>query len=67
MGGIAAGIGRYYSIAAEKQDLGGYLHATRYLLAYATAAVVVIGLILMASLYWLGYAGSCMHDTCRSK
>ena len=56
MGGISAGIGRYYAIAAEKQDLGGYLHATRYLLAYATAAVVAIGLILMASLYWLGYS-----------
>lgn len=56
MGGIGAGIGRFYSIAAEKQDLGGYLHATRHLLAYATAAVVVIGLILMASLYWLGYS-----------
>lgn len=56
MGGIGAGIGRFYSIAAEKQDLGGYLHATRYLLAYATVAVVAIGLILMASLYWLGYS-----------
>ncbi len=56
MGGITAGIGRFYSIAAEKQDLGGYLHATRHLLAYATAAAVAIGLILMASLYWLGYS-----------
>lgn len=55
MGGIGAGIGRFYSIAAEKQDLGGYLHATRYLLAYSTAAVVAIGLILMVGLYWLGY------------
>lgn len=56
MGGIGAGIGRFYSIAAEKQDLGGYLNATRHLLAYATVAVVVIGLILIASLYWLGYS-----------
>ncbi len=56
MGGIIAGIGRYYSIAAETQDLGGYLHATRHLLACATVAVVVIGLILMPSLYWLGYS-----------
>ena len=56
MGGVGVGIGRYYAIAVEKQDLGGYLHATRYLLAYATAAVVAIGLILMASLYWLGYS-----------
>lgn len=56
MGGICAGIGRFYSIAAEKQDLGGYLYATRHLLAYATVAVVAIGLILMASLYWSGYS-----------
>jgi O-antigen/teichoic acid export membrane protein len=56
MGGIGAGIGRFYSIAAEKEDLGGYLHATGYLLTYATAAVVAIGLILMASLSWLGYS-----------
>ncbi len=56
MGGIGAGIGRFYSIAAEKQDLGGYLHATRNLLVYATVAVVAIGLLLMASLYWSGYS-----------
>lgn len=56
MGGIINGIGRFYSIAAEKQDLGGYLHAARHLLVYATMAVVAIGLMLMASLYWLGYS-----------
>lgn len=56
MGGIINGIGRFYSIAAEKQDLGGYLHATRHLLAYATVAVVAIGLMLIASLLWLGYS-----------
>ena len=55
MGGIGAGIARYYSIAAEKQDLGGYLQATFLLMACATAAVMVIGLIFTASLYWLGY------------
>jgi O-antigen/teichoic acid export membrane protein len=56
MGGIMVGIGRFYSIAAEKQDLSGYLHATRNLLAYATGVVVLIGLILIASLLWLGYS-----------
>ncbi len=56
LGGITNGIGRYYSIAAEKQDLGAYLLATRYLLAYATAAVLAIALILIAGLYWLGYS-----------
>lgn len=56
MGGIGAGIGRFYAVAAEKQDLEGYLLSTRYLLTYATAAVVGIGLVLMASLYWLGHS-----------
>ena len=56
MGGITAGIGRFYSIAAEKQDLGGYLHATRWLLAYATLAVVIVGSILIAGLLWSGYS-----------
>jgi O-antigen/teichoic acid export membrane protein len=56
LGGITAGIGRYYSIAAERQDLGGYLLASRYLLAYATAGVLAISLMLMAGLYWLGYS-----------
>ena len=56
LGGITSGIGRYYAIAAEKRDLGAYLLATRYLLTYATAVVVAIGLMLMASLFWLGYS-----------
>ena len=56
LGGITVGIGRFYAIAAEKQDLRGYLDATRYLLVYATVAVVAIGLIIMASLYWLDYS-----------
>ena len=55
IGGIIAGVGRFYSIAAEKQDLGGYLHATRSLLRYAATAIAGLGLILMAILYWLGY------------
>ena len=55
MGGIAAGIGRFYSIAAEKRDLGGYLHASRQLMVYTTLAVVVIGTVLIVGLLFLGY------------
>ena len=53
MGGVTAGVGRFYSIAAEKNDLPGYLHASRRLMGYATAAVVVIALALIAGLLWL--------------
>jgi O-antigen/teichoic acid export membrane protein len=56
MGGVIGGIGRFYSIAAEKKDLGNYLHATNHLLAYATVAVSGIGILLMIGLLWLGYS-----------
>lgn len=56
MGGVTAGIGRFYAIAAEKNDLPGYLHASRRLMGYATSAVVAIALALMAGLLWLGYS-----------
>ncbi|MGA2160292.1 MAG: lipopolysaccharide biosynthesis protein [Dehalococcoidia bacterium] len=51
-----SGIGRFYSIAAEKQDLHSYLRASRRLMLYATLAVVAIGLVLMIGLFWLGYS-----------
>lgn len=56
MGGITSGIGRFYSIAAEKKDLSGYLCASQRLMVYATLAVVAIGLALMIGLLWLGYS-----------
>lgn len=56
MGGIGAGIGRYYSIAAEKQELHSYLDASRNLMLYATLVVLAIGLMLMTGLLWLGYS-----------
>lgn len=56
LGGISAGISRFYSIAAEKQDLHDYLRDSRRLLGYATLAVVAIGLVLMSGLLWLGYS-----------
>lgn len=56
MGGIISGIGRFYSVAIEKQDLDGYLRATLHLQGYATGMMVVIVLILMASMSWLGYS-----------
>lgn len=60
MGGVAAGIGRYYSIATEKHDLWGYLQASGRLIAYAVLVGSAIGLGLMAALmstgqtHWLG-------------
>lgn len=57
MAGITASIGRFYSIAVEKQDLHGYLRDSLRLLGYATLlAVVGFGFVLMAGLLGLGYS-----------
>jgi O-antigen/teichoic acid export membrane protein len=56
MGGITNGISRFYPIAVEKQDLYGYMYATRRLLLYATAVAVLINLLLIIALLWLGYS-----------
>lgn len=56
IGGAKAGIARFYSVAAEKDDLRGYLQASARLMAYATAAVVAIGIVLMSGLVWFGYS-----------
>lgn len=55
-GGIANGIGRFYSIASEQRALPGYLHASYRLMLYATIAVLAIALVLMVGLLWLGYS-----------
>ncbi len=65
-GGIVAGIGRFYTIAAEKLDLPGYLRDTRRLMIYATIPVLVIGAALMMGLmslgfsHWMGLAGAAL-------
>lgn len=56
MGGVTNGIARFYSIAVEKQDLAGYQRASRRLMTYATGAVLIIGLVLLAALWSLGYS-----------
>ncbi len=66
MGGIGNGIGRFYSIAAEKGDMAGYVKASRRLMGYATLAVPAIALALMLGLagtdstQWLGVAAAAL-------
>jgi len=50
LGGLIAGIGRFYSIATEKGDLWGYLSAARRMLIIATAVVIALGIILISIL-----------------
>lgn len=54
MGGVNNGISRFYSIAAEKQDILGYLRSSSQLMGYATLLVLVIGLVLLSVLLFLG-------------
>jgi O-antigen/teichoic acid export membrane protein len=56
MGGINSGIGRFYSIAAEKHCLQGYLKSSMKLLGYGTLMVMTFGLVFIVFLLWLGYS-----------
>jgi O-antigen/teichoic acid export membrane protein len=51
MSGLSAGINRFYSVATEKGDLGGYLNASRYLVSCATVVICIaapVFLVLLA-------------------
>lgn len=54
-GGISNGIGRYYAIAAEADDLNGYLYSARTLMFYGTLAAIVVGGLILISLQQFGY------------
>jgi O-antigen/teichoic acid export membrane protein len=56
MGGLANGIGRFYSIAAEANDLPGYLADSRQMMKYATAVVAAFALVFLTGLRWLDYS-----------
>ena len=56
MGGLTAGISRFYSIAAEKNELSGYLNASQGLMGYAVITAGAITLISIAGLLWMGYS-----------
>lgn len=55
MGGLRNGIVRFYSVADEKQDLGGFLQASRRLMLFATIVVVFISMLVITGLMWMGY------------
>ena len=56
MGGIAAGISRFYAIAAERQQLGGYLNASVRLVGWSTAVALALGLLVFALLALFDYS-----------
>jgi O-antigen/teichoic acid export membrane protein len=55
-GGVTAGIGRFYSIAADKDDLPGYLHASQRLMGFAAVVVITISLAMLTGLFLLGFS-----------
>lgn len=54
MGGLTAGISRFYSIAAEQNELPEYLNASRRLMVYAIVSVGILVLITVVGLLWFG-------------
>jgi len=54
MGGLSNGISRFYSVAAEKQEFGGYMRASRRLIFFATLVVFGAGATLLTGLSLLG-------------
>jgi O-antigen/teichoic acid export membrane protein len=55
MGGLSNGISRFYSVAAETGDYGGYLRASGRLIGYSTLVVLGVGAALFVGLFMLGY------------
>lgn len=53
MCGLISGIGRFYSIAAEKKALTIYIRDAHKLLFYATLLVILIGLLCCAGLMFM--------------
>ncbi len=56
MGGISNGLGRFYSVASQCDDLSGYISDSQRLMAYASVVVVVIGMVMVVGLHWFGYS-----------
>ena len=62
MGGIGNGIGRYYSIAVEKEDLDNYWESSKELYKYAALIVTIFGILFISILWgvnesqWIGIA-----------
>lgn len=54
MGGLTAGISRFYSIATEQNELPEYLNASRRLMVYAIVSVGILVLITVVGLLWFG-------------
>lgn len=56
MGGLSAGISRFYAIAVERNDLDSYLRVSRSLMCYSTIAILIIALIFIAGLLFFGFS-----------
>ena len=55
-GGLSVGIGRFYSIASEVNDLASYMRSSQSLLKNGTAVIATLGLCLIIGLLGLGYS-----------
>ena len=56
MGGITAGIGRYYSVATQRDDLAGYLSASKRLLFLGTVVILILSFFIIFLLHVIHYS-----------
>ena len=56
MGGIAGGIGRFYSVASETNTLPAYAAEVMQLMISALVVVIIIGVVLILGLLYSGFS-----------
>ena len=54
-GGLSNGIARYFVVAAEKRNLGGYFNASLQIITKATSLILFLGFFVIAGIYYLDY------------
>jgi O-antigen/teichoic acid export membrane protein len=54
MGGVTNGISRFYSIASEKGDLGGYLKTAGWIMVCSSAIAIALGIGILFLLFRMG-------------
>lgn len=56
MGGISAGVGRFYSVASKRNKLPIYLQAFYKIMHYSTVMAVTVSVTIILTLFWLDHS-----------
>ena len=55
MAGVTPGIGRFYAVAAERNDTSAYMYASQKMMSLATLFVIFLAFVLVGILIFLDY------------